>query len=108
MNAPVQGRTDRRDLRAPLKKVRGLGSAKGGTGHFWWQRVTAVALVPLVVGRFNTAFGAGPEHPAGYAPGMWFYTALAALGLLFSYLLWRAESGPAAHGLEYPSGEKPA
>ncbi|NLW97143.1 MFS transporter [Luteimonas wenzhouensis] len=67
-----------------------------------------VALVPLVVGRFNTAFGAGPEHPAGYAPGMWFYTALAALGLLFSYLLWRAESGPAAHGLEYPSGEKPA
>src|SRR5690606_3071230 len=67
-----------------------------------------VALVPLVVGRFNTAFGAGPEHPAGYAPGMWFYTALAALGLLFSYLLWRAESVPAAHGLEYPSGEKPA
>src|SRR5690606_11620338 len=67
-----------------------------------------VALVPLVVGRFNTSFGAGPEHPAGYAPGMWFYTALAALGLLFSYLLWRAESGPAAHGLEYPSGEKPA
>ncbi|MEQ8346645.1 MAG: succinate dehydrogenase, hydrophobic membrane anchor protein [Sneathiellaceae bacterium] len=32
-----------------LKPVRGLGSAKDGTGHFWLQRLTAVALVPLVV-----------------------------------------------------------
>lgn len=67
-----------------------------------------VVLVPLAVGRLNTAFAAGPEHPAGYAPGMWVYTALAALGLLFSWLLWRSESGPRAHGLEYPSGVKPA
>jgi len=35
------------DMRTPLKKVRGLGSAKGGTEHFWVQRLTAVALVPL-------------------------------------------------------------
>ena len=34
-------------LRSPLGRVRGLGSAKEGTGHFWAQRVTAVALVPL-------------------------------------------------------------
>ena len=67
-----------------------------------------VAVVPLAVGRFNTAFAAGPDNPAGYAPGMWFYTALAALGLLFSWLLWRAENGPHAHGLEYRSGSKPA
>jgi succinate dehydrogenase / fumarate reductase membrane anchor subunit len=36
------------DLRTPLKRARGLGSAKSGVGHFWWQRVTAVFLVPLV------------------------------------------------------------
>lgn len=36
-------------LRTPLGKVRGLGSAKEGTQHFWLQRVTAVALIPLVV-----------------------------------------------------------
>jgi len=36
-------------LRTPLGKVRGLGSAKDGTEHFWMQRVTAVALVPLTV-----------------------------------------------------------
>jgi succinate dehydrogenase / fumarate reductase, membrane anchor subunit len=32
-----------------LSKVRGLGSAKSGTTHFWHQRVTAIANVPLVI-----------------------------------------------------------
>ena len=37
------------DMRTPLKKVRGLGSSKEGTHHFWMQRMTAVALVPLFI-----------------------------------------------------------
>jgi succinate dehydrogenase / fumarate reductase membrane anchor subunit len=37
------------DMRTPLNKVRGLGSAKDGTEHFWRQRVTAVANVPLLL-----------------------------------------------------------
>jgi succinate dehydrogenase / fumarate reductase membrane anchor subunit len=37
------------DMRTPLGKVRGLGSAKTGTDHFWLQRMSAVALVPLVI-----------------------------------------------------------
>ena len=36
-------------LETPLKRVRGLGSAKSGTDHFWRQRLTAVALVPLTL-----------------------------------------------------------
>ncbi|MFT0892130.1 succinate dehydrogenase, hydrophobic membrane anchor protein [Pseudochelatococcus sp. G4_1912] len=36
-------------IRTPVKEVRGLGSAKSGTGDFWRQRVTAVALVPLTL-----------------------------------------------------------
>lgn len=36
-------------MRTPLSRVRGLGSAKSGTGHFWLQRVTAVANVILTV-----------------------------------------------------------
>jgi len=36
-------------LRTPLGQVRGLGSAKDGTHHWWMQRVTAVALVPLTI-----------------------------------------------------------
>lgn len=35
------------DYRTPLSRARGLGSAKSGTGHWWMQRVTAVALIPL-------------------------------------------------------------
>jgi succinate dehydrogenase / fumarate reductase membrane anchor subunit len=36
-------------LRTPLAKIEGLGSAKAGTMHFWHQRMTAVALVPLSI-----------------------------------------------------------
>ena len=37
------------DLQTPLKRVRGLGSAKSGTHHFIVQRITALALIPLVL-----------------------------------------------------------
>lgn len=36
-------------LRSPLSRARGLGSAKDGVHHFWVQRVSAVALVPLTL-----------------------------------------------------------
>ncbi|MGR9012566.1 MAG: succinate dehydrogenase, hydrophobic membrane anchor protein [Gammaproteobacteria bacterium] len=35
------------DYRTPLSRVRGLGSAKSGTTHWWMQRITAAALIPL-------------------------------------------------------------
>jgi succinate dehydrogenase / fumarate reductase membrane anchor subunit len=37
------------DLQTPLKRARGLGSAKDGTHHFIVQRVTALALIPLTI-----------------------------------------------------------
>jgi succinate dehydrogenase / fumarate reductase membrane anchor subunit len=48
-------------LRSPLRRVTGLGSAKGGAGHWYAQRVTAVALVLLglwLVVSFATLGGA--------------------------------------------------
>lgn len=36
-------------LRSPVGRVLGLGSAKDGTGHWWSQRVSAVALIPLTL-----------------------------------------------------------
>lgn len=36
-------------MRTPLGRVRGLGSAKDGTDHFWTERMTSVALVPLTI-----------------------------------------------------------
>ncbi len=37
------------DMRTPLGRVRGLGSAREGTGHFWRQRLTAVSNIPLIL-----------------------------------------------------------
>jgi succinate dehydrogenase / fumarate reductase membrane anchor subunit len=36
-------------MRSALGRVRGLGSAKSGTGHWWSQRLSAIALVPLTL-----------------------------------------------------------
>ena len=36
-------------LRSPLGRVLGLGSAKDGVHHWWMQRLTSVALIPLTV-----------------------------------------------------------
>ncbi len=36
-------------FRTPLARVRGLGSARAGTHHWWMQRLTAIALVPLSI-----------------------------------------------------------
>ena len=36
-------------LRSPMGRVLGLGSAKDGTAHWWAQRVSAMALIPLTL-----------------------------------------------------------
>lgn len=51
-------------FRSPLGKVRGLGSAKDGTGHWWAQRLTAIALVPLTVWFvYNVVTMIGADRP---------------------------------------------
>ena len=37
------------DLRTPLARACGLGSARDGLKHWWAQRLTAIALIPLIV-----------------------------------------------------------
>jgi MFS family permease len=54
----------------------------------------------LLVGWANDTNAASATHPEGYAMGMWIFSALGFFGLLFAFLLRRAESGPDAHGLE--------
>jgi succinate dehydrogenase / fumarate reductase membrane anchor subunit len=51
--------------RTPLARVRGLGSAKSGTEHFWRQRLTAVANVPLTIAFVLIVFALlGRNHAA--------------------------------------------
>jgi succinate dehydrogenase / fumarate reductase, membrane anchor subunit len=50
-------------LRSPLGRVRGLGSAKSGTQHWWHQRVTSVLLLPLTLWfAISAALLAGASH----------------------------------------------
>ena len=56
-------------FRTPLGRVEGLGAAKSGTHHFWHQRMTAVALVPLAVWFVSSALayvGAGQGAVAAF------------------------------------------
>lgn len=49
--------------RTPLARVEGLGAAHSGTAHFWQQRVSAVALVPLSIWFVVSALGlAGADY----------------------------------------------
>jgi succinate dehydrogenase / fumarate reductase membrane anchor subunit len=50
-------------LRSPLGRVLGLGSAKGGSGHWYSQRVTAVALVVLGIWFIASLLLLGPGAP---------------------------------------------
>jgi succinate dehydrogenase membrane anchor subunit len=56
-------------LKTPLRKIEGLGSAKAGTLHFWQQRMTAVAIVPLSIWFVSAALayvGAGQGEVAAF------------------------------------------
>ncbi len=81
------------DYRTPLKKARRLGSAKSGTGHFWWQRVTAVVLallVPWLVGTLVSLVGAalGQVHAVFSRP----WNAILMAVFVMS-LFWHAKLG---------------
>lgn len=59
-----------------------------------------MALLPLIIGAANDYSGASASNPAGYNLGMWIFSILGILGLIFAYLLRKAETGPNGHGLE--------
>jgi len=59
-----------------------------------------VAGMNWAIGRTNDVFGASAANPMGYAPGMWIFSILGFLALVFAIMLRREETGPNAHGLE--------
>src|SRR5690606_30923691 len=97
-NAGDTRRSDRNgtrldELRTPLKRARGLGSGKSGTGHWWWQRVTAVALVLLtawLVGLLVSLVGADLAQARETIARPWNAVALAALVIA---MFWHAKLG---------------
>ena len=59
----AEDRVSIRTLRTPLGRVRGAGSAKGGTHHWFMMRVTSIALLPLTLWLvFSLVALAGQSH----------------------------------------------
>ncbi len=94
-----------RSLRTPLARARGLGSAKDGTHHFWLQRLTAIALVPLTIWfALSVASLATADLPAVLA---WMRSPLSAV-LMLSFLLagfWHMKLGLQVVIEDYVHGE---
>jgi succinate dehydrogenase / fumarate reductase membrane anchor subunit len=44
-------------MQTPLHKVQGMGASHSGTGHFWHERLTSVALIPLTLWFGYTMLG---------------------------------------------------
>jgi succinate dehydrogenase / fumarate reductase, membrane anchor subunit len=82
-----------RSMRTPLARVRGLGSAKEGVHHWWAQRLTAIALVPLTLWFVISVAGlAGMDHAEATAwIGSPAVTVL--LVLLVAATFWHAQLG---------------
>jgi len=67
-------------LRTALARARGHGSAKQGVGHWWMQRLTAVALVPLLLWLVASLIAhVGADHETVVA---WMRSPVVAVGLL--------------------------
>lgn len=54
----------------------------------------------LLIGFANDFSGASASNPGGYNLGMWIFSILGFLGLIFAFLLRKSETGPGGHGLE--------
>jgi len=65
---------------------------------------TAYGLMTMIqnigLAGFNLLIGWANDFSGGYTMGMWIFSILGFLGMLFSYLLRRSELGPNGHGLE--------
>ncbi|HUN87396.1 MAG TPA: MFS transporter [Terriglobales bacterium] len=59
-----------------------------------------VAAIFELIGPLNDRGGASAANPSGYNGMLFLVSALGFLGLFFSFMLWRTERGPRAHGLE--------
>ena len=93
------------DLRTPLAKAKGLGSAKDGTHHFWHQRLTAILMIPPVLWVGFSLAAMPLEHAQLVA---WIQNPLVtiALVLLIGTLFYHAKLGLQVVIEDYVSSHK--
>ena len=91
-------------LRSPLGRVLGFGAAKEGVGHWWVQRVTAVALIPLTLWFVITLLGKplqSYEAMRGWLAQPWVAVLTV---LLIMTLAWHSKLGVEVVIEDYVSG----
>jgi MFS family permease len=79
-----------------------VDSSKLGTAYGLMTMIQNIGLFGfnLLIGFANDYSSASATNPGGYTPGMWIFSTLGFLGLIFAFLLRKSETGPNAHGLE--------
>ncbi len=79
-----------------------VDQSKLGTAYGLMTMIQNIGLFGfnLMVGWANDYSHAGPDHPSGYNLGMWIFSILGFLGLMFAFLLRQREMGPHGHNLE--------
>lgn len=80
-------------LDTPSKRVRGLGSAKDGTHHWWMQRMTALAMIPLIIWFVASIVFLAVN--GGQSVGNWFSNPFNALFsiVMFAAMFYHAKLG---------------
>ncbi|MCK6605641.1 MAG: MFS transporter [Ignavibacteriaceae bacterium] len=75
---------------------------KLGTAYGLMTLIQNIGLAGFnfLIGWVNDISGASASNVMGYAPGMWIFSSLGFFGMLFAFMLRRAELGPKGHGLE--------
>src|SRR5215469_11337593 len=79
-----------------------VDQSKLGTAYGLMTMIQNIGLagLNLLVGWANDYGHASAQNPTGYRLGMWIFSCLGFLGVLFSFLLRQRELGPHGHGLE--------
>ena len=79
-----------------------VGQSKLGTAYGLMTMIQNIGLfgLNLLVGWANDHSHASASNPDGYRLGMWIFSTLGFLGVLFAFLLRQRETGPHGHGLE--------
>src|SRR5216684_695380 len=79
-----------------------VDQSKLGTAYGLMTMIQNIGLfgLNLVIGWANNHSHVGADNPAGYRLGMWIFSGLGFLGVLFAFLLRQRETGPHGHGLE--------
>jgi len=73
-----------------------------GTAYSLMTLIQQIGLAGMnwLIGKSNDIGGASADNPEGYNIGLWIFSILGFLGLIFSYYLRKIEKGPRGHGLE--------